>query len=74
MDQQLKDLEGKTATIFRLHEALVVEMRALELLHTTLVGTVSNIALRVGIISSVGAVLGGSAMQYLFWLLKHSSP
>lgn len=71
VDAELRGLIEDVKTLFRVHKELGADMQKLEILITALTGNVATLAMKIGLLSGIGAVIGAAATQYVLSILKH---
>lgn len=71
VDAEMRGLIDNVKTLFRIHKELDSDLQKLEILITALTGNVATLAMKIGLLSGVGAVIGAAATQYVLSLLKH---
>lgn len=71
VDAELTSVQENVRILFRAHKELDGDLQKLEILLTALRGSVQTLAMKIGILSGAGAILGSGLMQYALSLLKH---
>lgn len=71
IDGKVSSLERDVSTLFRLNKESEVSCHRLELLINTLTGNVATLAMKIGVMATMGAFLGGAGLQYALTFLKH---
>lgn len=67
----LKTMHENVKTLFKLNRDCENDRQRLELLITALTGNVNTLAMKIGLISGIGALLGAATMQYVLSLFRH---